>query len=452
MIRPLVPLLLAASILLGGNGVLGTLIALRGKLEGFDTALVGLMGACYYAGFFIACFSAARLIRSIGHVRAFASLAAVGAIVPLFMAMAVNAWLWLALRVVSGFCFSALLMVIESWLNENSKNADRGRVLGIYRMADLLAVTGTQFLIPLVGAGGYQIFSVVSLMYCLSLLPVSLSNRTRPAAPDTPKLQLGMVWRISPLACLTALAIGLTNSAFRLIGPLYGIEIGLDTRAVVIFMALGIIGGAALQYPLGALSDRLGRRSVVLFSTLGAMLAAVFLARQGVGAVWPVYAGGLLFGAFALPLYSLAAAHANDRAQPGQYVLVAAGLIFWFSSGAVIGPYAAALVIQHFGAAAFFVYTCAVHGALALVVIVRSRRRAPVPAGQRAKFVGLLRTSPMFSRMARHVIQVKRKPPESGRHLLELWGGWIQVRKTPPASDDGDGDDGDDGSRGRGRP
>ncbi len=409
MIRPIVPLLLAASILLGGNGVLGTLIALRGKLEGFDTALVGLMGACYFVGFFVASFHAARLIRSIGHVRAFAALAAIGAVVPLCMAMLPNAWVWMALRVLSGFCFAALLMVIESWINESSKNAARGRVLGVYRILDLLAVTGTQFLIPLVGAGGYQIFSVVSLMYCLSLVPVALSNRTKPKAPDNLKLKLATIWQISPLACLTSLAIGLTNSAFRLIGPIYGIEIGLDTRAVVVFMTLGIIGGAALQYPLGYMSDKLGRRKTVLIATIGALLAALVLSRQPFGAVLPVYLGVFAFGAFALPLYSLAGAHANDRAQAGQYVLVSAGLTFFFSLGAVIGPYSASLVIKHFGPAAFFIYTCVVHASLALIVMVRMKRRASVPAEQRSKFVALLKTSPMFFRLVRRISQSKDK-------------------------------------------
>ena len=409
MIRPIAPLLLAASILLGGNGVLGTLVALRGKLEGFDTDLVGLMGACYFAGFFIACFTAARLIRSIGHVRAFAALAAIGAVTPLIMAMVPDAWVWMAARVTGGFCFSALLMVIESWINESSKNTSRGRVLGVYRIVDLLAVTGTQFLIPLVGEGGYEIFSVVSLMYCLSLVPVALSTRTRPKPPDNLKLDLGAIWKISPLACLTSLAIGLTNAAFRLIGPIYGIEIGLDTRAVVVFMTLGIIGGAVLQYPLGYMSDKLGRRRTVLTATIGAMLAAIVLSHQTSGSVIAVYAGVFAFGAFALPLYSLAGAHANDRAHPGQYVLVSAGLTFFFSLGAVIGPWAASLVIQHFGPAAFFFYTCIVHGSLALVVVIRMRRRASVPAEHRSKFVGLLKTSPMFFRMARRISQSKGK-------------------------------------------
>jgi len=405
MIRPIVPLLLAASILLGGNGVLGTLIALRGKLEGFDTDLVGLMGACYFAGFFVASFHGARLIRSIGHVRAFAALAAIGAVAPLIMAMVPNPWVWMAIRVVSGFCFAALLMVIESWINESSKNADRGRVLGIYRIVDLLAVTGTQFLIPFVGAAGYQIFSIVSLMYCLSLVPVALSTRTKPMVPDSLKLELGTIWRISPLACLTTLAIGLTNSAFRLIGPIYGIEIGLDTGSVVIFMTLGIIGGAVLQYPLGYMSDKLGRRKTVLIATAGAMLAALFLSHQQFGSEIPVYVGIFFFGAFAMPLYSLSAAHANDRAGAGQYVLVSAGLTFFFSLGAVIGPYTASLVIKYYGPASFFVYTCVVHGSLALIVLLRMSRRPSVPADQRSKFVALLRTSPVFSRMARRISQ-----------------------------------------------
>lgn len=410
MIRPILPLLVAAAILLGGNGMLGTLVALRGRLEGFDTDLIGLMGACYFLGFFIASFNSARLIRSIGHVRAFAALAAIGATIPLVMAMVPNAWVWMLVRVMSGFCFSGLLMVVESWINEMSKNTDRGRVLGIYRIVDLVSVTCSQFLIPTVGEAGFEIFSIVSLMYCLSLVPVAISNRSRPKVPEKFKLSLSSVWAISPLACLTTLAIGLTNSAFRLVGPLYGVEIGLATSSVIIFMTMGIVGGAVSQYPLGHMSDKLGRRKTVLISTAGAMLAAFYLSRLHGGSELTVFIGAFMFGAFAMPLNSLASAHANDRAGPGQYVMVAAGLTFFFSLGAVVGPYTASLVIHYFGPSAFFVYTCAVHGTLALVVMIRIKSRASVPAEQRSKFVSLLRTSPAFLYMARRISRDKSKP------------------------------------------
>lgn len=411
MFRPLIPLLFAASILLGGNGVLNTLIALRGTIEGFDAPMIGLMGTCYFIGFAFASFRAAKLIRSIGHVRAFAALAAIGALAPLVMAMLPNAVVWLLARAVSGFCFAALLMVIESWINEISKNSSRGRILSVYRVVDLLAVTGTQFLIPLVGEAGYEIFSVVSMMYCLSLVPVSLSTRTKPNVPDNPKLELNTIWHISPLACITSLSIGLTNSAFRFVGAIYGIEIGLDTSSVIIFMTLGIAGGAVLQYPFGYISDMVDRRKTVLFVTIGAMFAAMFLSHQQGGSVTPIYIGVFIFGAFAFSLYSLAAAHANDRAKFGQYVLVSAGLNFFYSAGAVVGPYIASLVMKYHGAAAFFVYACVVHGALALTVMVRMKRRESVPQEQRSKFVGLLKTSPMFSRMAKRLSRPTDKPP-----------------------------------------
>ena len=409
LIRSIAPLLVAAAILLAGNGLLGTLIALSAKAQGFDTSLIGLMGTSYFAGFFAACYYASRLVRAFGHVRVFAALAAVGAIVPLLIAILPNPFVWIAVRAVGGFCFAALLMVVESWINEVAKNADRGRILSVYRIVDLLAVTSAQFIIPLLGGTGYVIFSVVAIMFCLSLLPISLSNRSKPQPLQKMQLSLRDVWEISPLACLTSLSIGLTNSAFRLVGPVYAIEIGLDTRSVVVFMSMGIAGGALLQYPLGSLSDRFGRRKILLMATFGAMLSGLFLSYQDKGTVLGLYAGALMFGAFALPLYSLAAAHANDRAQDGQYILISAGLTFYFSIGAVIGPYAASLVISRFEPHAFFLYTCAVHGTLALFVMLRMRLRTSVPAEYRSRFVTLLQTSPGFFRLARKLGRPRRR-------------------------------------------
>lgn len=399
-IRPLAPLLLAAAILLAANGLQGTLIAVRADLESFSATMIGLIGGAYFFGFMLAAWLAPRLIAAVGHIRCFAGLAAMAAVGTLCLVLIIDPLAWMIIRAGMGFCFSGLATVVESWLNARSENTDRGRVLSIYRLVDLTAVTAGQFLLPLFSPAGFAIFSVTAILFCLSLVPVSLMDQTKPKAPESFRFDIPAVWALSPLACMGCVTIGLTNSAFRLIGPLYAREIGLGVTGIALFVSAGIIGGATLQYPFGWISDRYGRRASIIAATTGAMLAGLFLALVA-RSQFAVYAGAFSFGAFALPLYSLSAAHANDRADGESYVLVAAGLSFFFSLGAIFGPLAASVVIQTFGAPAFFTYTSVAHGALLLITIYRMTRRGPVPREARSRFVTLLRTSPVIFRLAR---------------------------------------------------
>jgi len=397
-LRSLFPLFAAAAILLAGNGLIGTAIALRAAQEGFAPLVIGLLGAAYFCGFIASCFFAAKLIRAVGHIRVFAALSAIASASVLFLVLKVDPVAWTIARFVMGFCFAGLFMVVESWINASVQNQDRGRVLSIYRIVDLGAVTSTQFLLPVFGTSGHELFVVIGIMLCLSLVPISLSNKSRPQPPESVKLDIRAIWAISPLACIGALTIGLTNSAFRLVGPLYANAMGLDIREVAIFMSAGILGGAALQYPMGLLSDRLDRRLILLFATIGAAAAGMFLSRISAETPVLIYAGIFAFGAFALPLFSLSAAHANDRAKSGQYVLVSAGLMLFFSIGAAIGPLIASWVIEEFGPGAFFTYTSIVYASLIGPLIWRYIVNPRVIG--RTRYVALLRTSPAIFRMA----------------------------------------------------
>ena len=171
-LRPLIPILTAAGILLGGNGLQGTLIALRGAQEGFSPSIIGFMGTAYFAGFLIGCLVIVRIMRSVGHIRAFSAMAAIAAAATLVMAIAIDPFVWSAARFLSGFCFAGLFTIMESWLNAGVANTDRARVLALYRIVDLGAVTGSQFLIPLLGPEGFPIFALMSIMITLSLVPV----------------------------------------------------------------------------------------------------------------------------------------------------------------------------------------------------------------------------------------------------------------------------------------
>jgi len=411
-IRSLVPLLASAGILLGGNGLLGTLVAVRAHQEGFSDPLIGLLGSGYFLGYFAGSLFTAALIARAGHIRVFAALSALSAIIVLTMVLAIHPVVWLAVRVVGGFCFSGISMVIESWLNERVASEDRARVLSLYRVVDLTSVTGGQFLLPLFGAGSFAIFAVCAILFAAALIPVSLSSLNDPTPPATTRLRPTRIWAVSQVACVGCVTIGLTNGAFRSVGgPLYAQGMGLDVDGVALFMSLGIFGGAICQYPLGWLSDRVDRRFALLLATGGAAGASLLLSTLSPDVPTLIFAGGLLFGSFAMPLYSLSVAHANDFADPGTYVELAAGLTLFYALGASVGPLIASILIGAFGSPSFFLYTACLHGALVVFVVFRMTRRAPVPASRRERFVGLLRTSPALFRLARPARERPRELP-----------------------------------------
>jgi MFS family permease len=136
-------------------------------------------------------------------------------------------------------------------------------------------------------------------------------------------------------------------------------------------------------------------------ATTGAAAAGLFLSYAAGTSQLLNYLGIFCFGAFAMPLYSLSAAHANDRATKDDYVTVSAGLIFFFSLGAMIGPAIGSALIEYYDARALFAFTSTVHGLLVIITLWRMRSRASVPADGRSRFVGLLRTSSYMARLGR---------------------------------------------------
>ncbi len=400
-LRPLFPLLLAAGILLGGNGLFSTLIAVRGVQEGMSAGQVGWMGTTYFIGFLAGCIVAPRLLLMVGHIRIFAALAALAASCTLLMILIIDPYVWMATRLVIGICFSGLFTTIESWLNSSVVNADRGRVTSLYRVLDICVVSGAQFLMPVFGTDGFTLFGIMALMISLSLVPVAIGDRSKPRAPEAVKFDLRAIWVISPLACLGCIVIGVTNTAFRYIGPLYAQSVGLSLASVATFISLGVIGGAILQYPLGILSDRYDRRWILILATLGAVLSGLFLSFVAKANIPLVYVGVFAFGAFSLPLYSLSAAHANDRASKDQFVMLAAGLMFFYGIGAMIGPTVSSLLLDIYGPASLFAFTSFTHGLLVVGTLWRMVVRDAVPVEGRGPFRMLLRTSPVMQKLTR---------------------------------------------------
>jgi MFS family permease len=140
---------------------------------------------------------------------------------------------------------------------------------------------------------------------------------------------------------------------------------------------------------------------IILISALGALLACGYLTFFAGESELANFIGIFVFGAFAMPLYSLCSAHANDHAAPGQHALISAGTLFFWSVGAVIGPLFASFLIDIFGPHALFAYMIVVLTFFVAYTVARIFAREAVPTERRRmRFRSLLRTSTFFSKLA----------------------------------------------------
>ncbi|MEK9662905.1 MAG: MFS transporter, partial [Alphaproteobacteria bacterium] len=260
-------------ILLVGSGLQGTLIGVRAGIENFSAPALGVVASSYYFGFSAGCFSGSWFINRVGHIRTFAVLASIASASALIHALYVTPLTWSVLRIVTGFCLAGLYMVIESWLNGRVDNRRRGAMLAVYMIVNFGGAAAGQQLLRIADPAGFELFVISSVLISLALVPVALTTSVAPAPVVTGRLNLIALYRMSPLGAVVTFAAGLSNAAFWGLAPLFGLSIGLGTGEIATLMSVIILGGIALQWPTGWLSDRFDRRHVIALVT--ALLALV---------------------------------------------------------------------------------------------------------------------------------------------------------------------------------
>jgi MFS family permease len=369
-----------------GNGLQSTLLPVRASFEEFDAIEIGLLGSSYYLGFVVGCLYGARAIQRVGHIRAFTALASIASTVVLVHALTVQPVTWAALRAVTGFCFAGLYLVIESWLNERTDNENRGLVMGIYTMVNLSVIVAGQMMLTLGDPSRFPLFALASILVSLAAVPVAMTTSAQPAALVEARLRPAKLYRVSPVGVVGVFLAGAATGAFWSLGPAYAIGLGADTREVAIFMSIAVLGGALVQWPIGRLSDKIDRRTIVIAACIVGALAAGGLVANGVERSLSAVTLAAVFGAAAMPLYAICAAHAFDFVERSDFVETSSGLLLANGLGAVVGPLVASPLMRLAGPAGLFMATAGAHLALAGFVAWRMTRRAPVPKDQRSEF------------------------------------------------------------------
>jgi len=369
------PLLLGMMLLMLGNGLQGSLLGVRGAIEGYSAGTMSLVMSAYFLGFLLGSRLATGMIQRVGHVRVFAALASLVSAAFILYAAVPDPYVWIAMRMLVGFCFAGIYVTAESWLNAAATNDTRGQALSLYMIVQMVGIISAQAMLTLADPGGYALFVAMSVLVSVSFAPILLSVTVAPAFQTTKPMTLRRLFHISPLGCIGTFLLGGVFAAIFAMASVYGTEKGLTTRQIALFVAAIYVGGLLFQFPVGWFSDRMDRRRLILLLTAfgaGAAFAGVVVPESFV----VVMVCGFLIGGVANPLYSLMIAHTNDFLDHSDMAAASGGLLFINGLGAISGPLLIGWLMTLFGADAFFAYVGALLGLIALYAAYRTTRRA----------------------------------------------------------------------------
>lgn len=388
-------LILGSALLMFGGGLQGLLLSVRGAQEGFPLYALGLIGTGWSVGFIAGSISVPALVRRVGHIRSYAVMAVLGGMTILLNLLWVNDIGWIVMRIFSGFCFAGAAMIVESWLNEVADSRYRGTIFSIYVTINLAASTLGQLAMSITGVASYLPFVIGALAFMGAILPTALTSSPQPRPLTSTKIDIGLLYRTSPVAAIASFSVGMAGGTFGTLGPVYGFARGLTPASIAFLMSVAVVAGTLAQIPLGRLSDVIDRRLVLIGCSLFAATAATatVLINPDGGVLLYVLFG--LYGISAFPIYAVAVAHANDFATEGNFAQIASGMLLIYGIGLAAGPIAGSFAMNMFAPVGLFIVTAAFHGALAVSAFIRMQVRQAPDRADRSPFrsVPLVKTS-----------------------------------------------------------
>ena len=381
-------LLLGMMLLQVGNGMQGTLLGIRGQIEGFSTFEMSLVMAGYFVGFLFGSRMAPEMIRRVGHVRVFAALASLISAVMILYSALTDPVAWGIGRILIGFCFSGVYVTAESWLNNSATNETRGQALSLYMIVQMAGIVSAQALLLVGDPGGFILFIIPSVLVSLSFAPILLSISPTPAFGTAKPMSLREILRISPLGCVGMFLLGGVFSAQFGMAPVFGAEAGLSVVQISTFVSTFFVGALLLQYPIGWLSDRMDRRHLI-FGTALVCAAGALIGFAFGGVFVMLLVAGFMIGGMSNPLYSLLIAYTNDFLEHDDMAAASGGMVFINGLGAVAGPLVTGWVMGAIGPRGFFLFIAVLTLAMAGYAAYRMTQRAAPSVDETESFAPL---------------------------------------------------------------
>jgi MFS family permease len=384
----LISIFISCFILMMGNGLINVLLPVKMGIEGLSTDTIGLVLSLYYVGMLLGAIYSKYLISRAGHVRVFAGFVALGAVSVLLSSFDTDPILWGAMRIGIGFCNACAFTAMESWLSDSANKESRGKVLAAYNAVVLGGLFGGQFLLNLAAPSENTLFIIAAILFCLAIIPIALSKNSGPVVEEISSMSIFSLYKKSPLGVVCCISGGLIFAALFNMLPMFAKYHQIQGFELTLYMAVAIFGAFVLQFPVGYLSDKFDRRTIIfllLLVSAGVGIVANFMAPLAYQ--WPLFAATSVTTGIIACLYPLSISEAFDKLRQNEMVSAMGSMILAFSIGGIIGPYSAALVMKYFGGSSLFYFLAIIQLLLAGFVFYRMQVAEALPIEKQENFV-----------------------------------------------------------------
>jgi MFS family permease len=162
--------------------------------------------------------------------------------------------------------------------------------------------------------------------------------------------------------------------------PIHATASGYSQGQVATLLLAMPFGTLLLQIPLGWISDRTDRRYVLVAAAGIVALAGVAAIKADGAPLAVMIAIYIVWSGTSDAVYSLASAHANDRAGKDDLVTLASSMLFAWSVAGFVAPGIGTVLTGFYGTRSFMYVVTAIAAAYAVFVAWRLIAARPAPS------------------------------------------------------------------------
>lgn len=362
---PVIGLLCAA------YGISLAVIAIKLEASGAAFRMIGLSAAMPAIGWVLGSLAMPAILRRIRLGHFMVVLLAVALVAWLAIPLVQSEGAWLAFRFAFGGAMGLFFRTYEYWLTVAARQDHRGRAFGIYAATFVLGIIIGSLTQPALGVGGAA-YGTVAVMIAASGLYVVMTFRDQTALPQRGFAIGAMLrhFRLAPAAMLGAAVFSMYEELVASLLPIYALRIGYGETVAATLLSVAALGALVGGLPLGTVSDRRGRITVLLAISIAAVIMACIMpvvSQLPVG----LYASILILSLVVEGIFVISIALLADRFAEEELLHANISYSMFYAAGAVIGPVYLGEMTEALGPQGLFIGAAVAFGAMALASRLR---------------------------------------------------------------------------------